>query len=54
MNKKVYQQPAMRVVKIQHSQMLCSSPGTHDEVSTKPSYARGHRGWDDEEEDEDE
>ena len=25
MNKKDYQKPAMRVVKIQHSQMLCTS-----------------------------
>ena len=49
MNKKAYQQPAMRVVKIQHSQMLCTSPGTHDEVSTKPSYARENRGWFDDE-----
>ena len=49
MNKKAYQQPAMRVVKIQHSQMLCTSPNAYDEVSSKPSYARQHGGidWDD-------
>ena len=47
MNKKVYQQPAMRVVKIQHSQMLCGSPNAYNEVSTKSSYSRGFDGWDD-------
>lgn len=48
--KKTYQQPIMRVVKIQQHQMLCSSPGTNDEVSNKPSYARRLGGdWDNEE-----
>lgn len=27
MIKKEYQKPSMKVIKIQHSQMLCSSPG---------------------------
>ena len=41
MNKKIYQQPAMRAVKIQHTQMVCTSdPSTHDEPSDKPGYAR--------------
>ena len=26
MNKKEYEKPSMKVIKIQHSQMLCSSP----------------------------
>ena len=47
MNKKVYQQPAMRVVKIQHSQMLCTSPDAYDEVRCNASYARQRGGWDD-------
>ena len=49
MNKKVYQQLAMRVVKIQHSQMLCVSgdPVTHNEYSSNASYSRENRGWDD-------
>lgn len=46
MNKKVYQQPAMQVVKIQHSQMLCSSPGAHDEVGKSDvQFSRQHDGW---------
>ena len=49
MNKKEYQQPAMRVVKIQHSQMLCGSPDAYNEVSTNASYARENRGWFDDE-----
>ena len=45
MNKKAYMKPAMQAVRIQHTQMVCGSPGSHDEVSDKPSYARG--GWGD-------
>ena len=50
MNKKAYQQPAMRVVKIQHLQMLCTSdPNAYNEVSTNASYARQRGGWFDDE-----
>ena len=45
MNKKTYMKPAMQVKKIQQSNIICGSPGTNDEVSDKPSYARG--GWGD-------
>ena len=40
MNKKDYQKPAMRVVKIQHSQMLCTSGG-----SGEPSMRNSIDGW---------
>lgn len=46
--KRQYMKPAMQVVKIRQTQMLCGSPGTNDEVSTNPSYARQHGGRDDE------
>lgn len=49
--KRQYMKPAMQLVKIRQTQMLCGSPGTNDEVSTNASYARqlGRRGgWFDE------
>ena len=50
MNKKVYQKPAMQVVKIQHQcNILAGSPGTHDEYSSGPSYSREARDWSDDE-----
>ena len=42
---KMYIQPSVKVIKIQHSQMICGSPGAHDEYSDKPSYAQERRGW---------
>ena len=46
MNKKTYMKPAMQVKNIQQTHIICASePGSHDEVSDKPSYARG--GWGD-------
>ena len=48
MNKKTYMKPAMQVKKIQQAHIICASePGSNDEVSDKPSYARG--GWGDDE-----
>ena len=48
MNKKTYMKPAMQVKKIPQAQIICSSePGSNDEVSDKPGYARG--GWGDDE-----
>lgn len=49
MKKKTYMEPAMQVVKIQHSQMLCSSPGSHNEVGGAGQFARQHDGWFDDE-----
>ena len=43
--KQEYMKPALQAVRIQHSQMLCGSPGTHDEPSDKPSYARQDGDW---------
>ncbi len=36
----------MRLVTIQHSQIVCTSPGSHEEESDKPGYARSDA-WDD-------
>ena len=53
MNKKTYMKPAMQVKKIQKTHIICASdPGSNDEVSDKPGYARG--GWDDDDADWDE
>ena len=45
MIKKDYQQPSMKVIKIQHSQMLCTSPGvknvSNDEDLDWNSYGFG-------------
>ena len=63
MLKKEYMQPAMTVVKIQHSQMLCISDANaaglggdglgYDKNGGNQgnAWSRGSNGWDDEEED---
>jgi len=55
MNKKHYQKPAMQVVKIQHSQMLCTSGKGYEVIGTDqpnlPAGARQYNGgidWDEE------
>lgn len=47
--KRLYRKPALRVVKIQHhTHMLAgSNPAVNNEVSTKPSYSRAWRDWQD-------
>ena len=53
MKKKAYMKPAMQVKKIQQTHIICASePGSHEEPSDKPGYARG--GWDDDDIDFDE
>lgn len=47
--KKEYMKPALKVVKIQHLQMLCGSPDAYDEYSGNPSYARRFDSWFDDE-----
>ena len=62
MNKKDYMKPAMRVVKIQAANIICTSPYGVTGVSSDdtgigyggggsgPAHARSFGGWDDEEE----
>ena len=47
--KKQYEKPTMRVVKTQQHSIICTSPGTNDEVGGSIQFARQHGGfdWDD-------
>jgi len=56
MNKKDYQKPAMRVVRIQHQQIICTSVTSVSSGDTGlgfggggsgPARTRQHGGWDD-------
>lgn len=56
MNKKAYQKPTMRIVRIQHQQIICTSLYSINSGDTGlgfggggsgPAHARGFGGWDD-------
>lgn len=38
--KKTYIAPAVEIVKIASTQIVCDSPQAHNQVSSKPSYSK--------------
>ncbi|MBQ9362152.1 MAG: hypothetical protein IJT97_01895 [Bacteroidaceae bacterium] len=50
--KKTYIAPAVEIVKIASTQVMCSSPQAHDEYSSNPSYSKGRGTADDDDFDE--
>ncbi|MBQ9641361.1 MAG: hypothetical protein IJV06_07355 [Bacteroidaceae bacterium] len=38
--KKTYIAPAVEIVKMASSQIVCDSPQAHNQVSSKPSYSK--------------
>ena len=47
--KKEYMKPAMRVVRIQHQCIICTSPAVHNSVGGSTQFSRSSGGWDDDE-----